>query len=663
MKKILLSSALALLGLGFGVTQAQTISSQDFEGTSGTSLPAGWSQVSSVPGAWVSGTSATFASSSFTVPDHTRFVGVNDDADSSTHNTSDTLFSPSFSLTGITGAYLNFDIAYLNGSYGGDQESFKIIASTDNGATWTLVSSDPGNTVYYWETRHLNLSSYDGDASVMLAYVYSDGGGWEFGVALDNIVVNVPPAVDIALSALTPAAGSTGSYGLAGSTVALGGTVTNNSPNAVSSFQFNYAVGSGAVQSSTITASIPAFGTYNLSANASYPSAAGTQPLVAWVSESGDAIATNDSATTSLTAVSHMPVKRVMFEEATGTWCGWCVRGLVYMDSLYKTYANGVSIVSVHDQDTMSVETNNSMDYDQFISSKIQGYPSIVVDRAYVNDPSTAFQYYDALTNAFGFADLSMTGSTTGGNINATVNVTPAINLNGDYRLAMVVTEDSVHGTDAIWDQHNYYSSQVAAQYGNGPGDLVYEGTDFYNLPFEIPNLYFPFVNRITVPDMGDSPNGVANSLPPAMTAGSTYSYTFSAIPITSYWVPKNLRMVVMLIDNNPNNATYGQVLNSVNTAWPLGVANVSAGIEGVRLFPNPANQEAYLGFSLKQSSNVQVQVYDELGRMVYNSPAQNMGSGNQQITINTSNFAAGVYNVKLQTENGTVTQRLAVVR
>ena len=38
--------------------------------------------------------------------------------------------------------------------------------------------------------------------------------------------------------------------------------------------------------------------------------------------------------------------------------------------------------------------------------------------------------------------------------------VKPALDLNGDYRLALVITEDNVHGTGTGYDQHNYYSNQ-----------------------------------------------------------------------------------------------------------------------------------------------------------------------------------------------------------
>jgi hypothetical protein len=635
MKKILLTlAAFTSLGLGIHNSYAQTtIVSQDFESTTGTSLPTGWSQVSSLPGAWVTGTNATLASADFQIPAHTRFVGINDDMDSSANNIADTLLMPAFSLSGVTGAYLSFDLSYLHGNYGDsffpdDTESFKILVSTDNGTSWSTLSTDPGNTVYYWETRHLSLASYNNDASVMVAYVYSDHGGWEYGVAMDNISVTVPPAVDLALTSLTPLAGSVSTYALANSSTTLGGTVTNNAGTAVTSFDVNYIFNNGAVVTTTISGNVPAFGTYNFTdASAiTFPATAGTYPVKAWISLTGDAVSSNDSASTAITTVSHMPAKRLLFEESTGAWCGWCVRGLVYMDSLWQLKESSTSIVAVHDSsegpDGMYSENNLTRNYDHYQDSKITGFPTIIVDRSVQDDPGNALVDYANMINNFGFADLSLTGNTWGGIVTATVSVTPAIKMTGDYRLAMVITEDSVHGTGTAFSQNNYYSEGYYSYYGNPPGALTYQGVDYYNLPTSITGEHFPFVARYTVPDMLVSPNGVANSLPDTMNAGTTYNYSFNPVTMASNWVGKNLRIVIMLIDNNSSNATYGQVLNTVNTSYTLGVANVTAGIEAVRLFPNPASQQAYLAFSLQQTSNVQLAVYDMVGRLVYRRSA-----------------------------------------
>ena len=56
----------------------------------------------------------------------------------------------------------------------------------------------------------------------------------------------------------------------------------------------------------------------------------------------------NDTLSKSIVALAFQPTKRVLFEEATGTWCQWCPRGAVYMDSLHKVYPTTAMLVAVH---------------------------------------------------------------------------------------------------------------------------------------------------------------------------------------------------------------------------------------------------------------------------------------------------------------------------
>ena len=253
---------------------------------------------------------------------------------------------------------------------------------------------------------------------------------------------------------------------------------------------------------------------------------------------------------------------------------------------------------------------------------------------------------------------MTLTTTITGSNLNASVSLTPALNLSGDYRLELIVTEDRVHGTTGGFAQHNYYS-------GGGSGPMGNTEYDFATLGSTIPaaTMYYDFVDRYTVPDMSVSPNGVASSLPATMTAGTAYSYNFAAVPLAATWGKGYMRAIALLIDNNSTSPNYGTILNSANVQIAVGVSNVSAGVEGVRVFPNPANEEANLAFEMKQSSNVGITVYDAVGRVVYTLANQQLAAGAQQITIPVVDFAAGVYNVIISTETGKISERFSVVK
>jgi flagellar hook assembly protein FlgD len=116
-----------------------------------------------------------------------------------------------------------------------------------------------------------------------------------------------------------------------------------------------------------------------------------------------------------------------------------------------------------------------------------------------------------------------------------------------------------------------------------------------------------------------------------------------------------------MLLDNATGNVLNSQNFDAINTT--IGVSDVAAGVQAFRIYPNPATEEATVLFNLDKSASVTINVYDALGRVVYTAPAQQMNSGTQQVTVPVATLASGVYNVVLSTGNGSVTERLSVVK
>ena len=80
-------------------------------------------------------------------------------------------------------------------------------------------------------------------------------------------------------------------------------------------------------------------------------------------------------------------------------------------------------------------------------------------------------------------------------------------------------------------------------------------------------------------------------------------------------------------------------------------------------LAPNPANTQSTLSFNLTRSAAVRIDVVDNLGRVVATPANDPLNAGARQVTINTADLAAGLYNIVIRTAAGSLTQRLAVVR
>ena len=121
MKKLLLCASLLLVG------SASAQYSEDFEGTTGTALPSGWTQVTNATdGGYLSGTD--LSSQYFPIPAHTRYVGTNDDA-CDCDKANEQLISAAFTVP--ASGILKFDYV-LPGGYG---ETAEVGISIDGGTT------------------------------------------------------------------------------------------------------------------------------------------------------------------------------------------------------------------------------------------------------------------------------------------------------------------------------------------------------------------------------------------------------------------------------------------------------------------------------------------------------------------------------------------------
>jgi hypothetical protein len=110
------------------------------------------------------------------------------------------------------------------------------------------------------------------------------------------------------------------------------GTITNLGAQPITTLDIKYDLG-GTVYTDTKTGLNIGFSqTYNFTHNTAVNiPTSGSYPIKVWVQLAGDANHTNDTLNTNVYGLTFLPTKHVVFEEATGTWCGWCPRGAVFM--------------------------------------------------------------------------------------------------------------------------------------------------------------------------------------------------------------------------------------------------------------------------------------------------------------------------------------------
>lgn len=87
------------------------------------------------------------------------------------------------------------------------------------------------------------------------------------------------------------------------------------------------------------------------------------------VNGSPDDDISNNIKNSDLLGIVPAPYKHLVTEEATGTWCQWCPRGAVFLDSMNKTYPDHFVGIAVHNADPMVIPA-----YDAWLGT-FPGFP------------------------------------------------------------------------------------------------------------------------------------------------------------------------------------------------------------------------------------------------------------------------------------------------
>lgn len=80
-------------------------------------------------------------------------------------------------------------------------------------------------------------------------------------------------------------------------------------------------------------------------------------------------------------------------------------------------------------------------------------------------------------------------------------------------------------------------------------------------------------------------------------------------------------------------------------------------------IYPNPANENAYINLNLTGNSNVTINIYNSVGQLVKTIDSISLQSGENYVMIETSSLKAGMYVVKANIDNNVITKNLSVIR
>lgn len=278
--------------------------------------------------------------------------------------------------------------------------------------------------------------------------------------------------------------------------------------------------------------------------------------------------------------VSEVPVHQTLYEEYTGTWCGYCTRGYAALEYIRKNYPDFV-VAAYHSgtsnggqlvKDPMQI-TNNFPSY-------VSGFPSAVLNRGEVIDPYYGTQQYMDFELPVVGDVLALNAIPTPWKISVShawesddilVAKAEVANMAGyedkTYKLVYLLVADGLTGTTRDWFQTNYYNTEVpkyipelnAFCRGGEYGKASVAGLEFNDVVVSTTGIY-----------------GVNGSIPTSLESEQSvdHSISFDLSEISSdIIIDKNkLRVIAAVVD------PAGNVLNCAKDE----VNDFGAGVDGI---------------------------------------------------------------------------------
>ncbi|MGX9985558.1 Omp28-related outer membrane protein [Soonwooa purpurea] len=534
--------------------------------------------------------------------------------------------------TGVNNIFLKYQVASYNGSYG--SEHYAIYLSPTNVAADVLattpikeetlpfvggikevaidVSSYAGQTVYL-SFRHFNTSD--------MYYLLFDNLSIE--TLEDNNAKLVSSSID--------------KYIVAGSQNDLMFNIKNMGANTITSLELNWNDGTTdhiATVSTNIAPGASALVAHPTKVNYSDITTKNFSLTISKVNGSTDSNPSDNTGTAKTSVASQLVAKKVVLEEGTGTWCGWCPRGMVGLDKVNQDYPNDQISIAVHNGDPMVLAAYNS-------GAAFAGFPGMNIDRELKNeDPGPAGINDFVISRKNLPTPVKLSGDYTISGSELTANVSAQFYINNsstNFKMGVVVVEDGVKGTSSNYGQVNYYAGG-----GNGPMG------GFESLPSPVPasQMIYDHVGRALLGGYA----GQAGSVPTAITDGSTANYTFSYTIPAAYNADK-MSAVLLLIDAND-----GSILNATKLNKTLAVNDISKIGANTLIYPNPAKSE--FNIKLVDDGKYTVSIYDMSGREVKNYGTMNSSSKNINVPIN---LLPGKYMINIAKDGVSFTKDLLV--
>lgn len=471
---------------------------------------------------------------------------------------------------------------------------------------------------------------------------YIDDFGYDY-------VADAPEIKDDAIAVLNASDLS----GLAGNKIELGGTFTNGGSTVIESFEVEASANGEIIPFAMNGLTLEKGESMDFTITDSYILADGVAEVSLSIkSVNGgsfdDEDQCNDKSTLILFGTVPAEHTKVIVEEATGTWCGWCPRGAVALERLTYKYPERFIGIAVHNGDPMTVT-----EYDSGLAAT--GFPNAVVNRNEFIDPSAIEGPFlqEVQEESVAMIRQGAAWDPDTRELSISMKVTALQDLSS-HKINVAITENGVTGTGSGYAQANYYS---------GSNDLIdINGVNYKDLPSTIPaaDMVYDHVARAILEPF----EGLDDSFENGLLVGDEKIFNFTYTVPAGFNVDE-MHIISMII--NPNGSINTGDEDSVEEAIANGFEEFTSTHDidltnATSVFPNPFTNQTNVNINLSEAMDVNLSIVDMSGKLMM-TKTYNAQNGLFRVAIDGSTLPTGMYVLKIRTGNKYTTKRLSVIR
>lgn len=483
-------------------------------------------------------------------------------------------------------------------------------------------------------TRSVILEDYVGKD---IRIAFRDNSNNKHLLLLDNILLTTIPDLDAEMKNVI-----TDQYALINTETNIFYEVKNIGYNEISNFEVEVSDGVNTKQEKVNGAFISYGDTYQglVSFNVASASKINVTAKIISINDVADPNPTNDVAIGYFQGVSKKINKKLVAEEATGTWCPWCTRGTVFMEKMKKDNPDNFIGIAVHNNDPMAVPI-----YDNGMKTlpRFSGYPSVAVNRQQIIDPEDMPKYMVDFTSRE-VAPFEINIRQTKANRKITINgdiVFYTTLPNADFNVVVAIVEDGITGTESGYNQANAYAGGQSGPMGG-----------YESLPNPVPatKMIYNEVGR-ALPFGFKGKSGI---IPSSINEGDVFSFSVDySSPATEKL--DNIHTVAFVIDNKT-----GQIINGAKTqSFAVNVEDIKE-LDHVSIYPNPTSNTSYINLNLNTLAEVSVKIHNNIGQLITSKDYGKL-TGLQLLPVLTDHYISGIYYVQITVNGKLTTQKLVV--